>query len=83
MSVATDVLASCGYEPYADEGSVRLRSCPFHALAEQNREIVCDLNRELVDGIVSGLGNETVEVASAPRPGQCCVQLRPSPARRT
>jgi predicted ArsR family transcriptional regulator len=77
MSVATNVLAACGYEPYSDEGTVRLRSCPFHALAEQSRDLVCGLNRELVQGVVSGLGNETLDVTLAPLPDECCVQLRP------
>lgn len=77
MSVAAQVLSTCGYEPYTDEGTVRLRSCPFHALAEQSRDLVCGLNRELVQGIVSGLGNATLDVALAPLPDECCVQLRP------
>jgi predicted ArsR family transcriptional regulator len=77
MSVASEVLAGCGYEPYSDEGTVRLRSCPFHALAAQSRDLVCGLNRELVQGVVSGLGNETLDVALAPLPDECCVQLRP------
>ena len=81
MSVTAEVLAGCGYEPYTDDGTVRLRSCPFHALAEQSRELVCGLNRELVHGIVSGLGNETLDVRLAPLPDECCVQLRrPAPA---
>lgn len=78
MAVATDVLSVCGYEPYAGEdGAVCLRSCPFHALVEQNRDIVCTLNRELVAGVVSGLGNETVDVALEPTTGECCVKLHP------
>lgn len=78
ISVMTDVLASCGYEPYTEEGTVRMRSCPFHALAEKNRDIVCALNRELIDGVVEGLGSTSVDVALAPIPGQCCVAIAPS-----
>lgn len=76
MSVATELLGTCGYEPYADGGTVRLRSCPFHALAEQSRDLVCGLNYELVQGIVSGLGKDTLDVSLAPLPDECCVQLR-------
>lgn len=76
MSVASDVLSTCGYEPYRDAGSVRLRNCPFHSLAAQKRELVCGLNRELVQGIVSGLGNDTLDVVLSPLPDGCCVQLR-------
>jgi predicted ArsR family transcriptional regulator len=80
MSVATEVLSSCGYEPYTEEGVVRLRSCPFHALAEQSRDLVCGLNRELIEGVVSGLGNDSLDVRLRPRSEECCVQLAP-PAR--
>jgi predicted ArsR family transcriptional regulator len=80
LSVATEVLSTCGYEPYTEEGTVRLRSCPFHALAEQSRDLVCGLNHELVHGIVSGLGNDTLDVSLEPLPDECCVQLR-LPAR--
>jgi predicted ArsR family transcriptional regulator len=76
LSVATEVLSTCGYEPYADGGTVRLRSCPFHALAEQSRDLICGLNHELVQGIVSGLGNDTLDVSLTPLPDECCVQLR-------
>ncbi|MGH2629572.1 MAG: helix-turn-helix transcriptional regulator [Actinomycetota bacterium] len=78
MAVATDLLSDCGYEPYVDDGGfVGMRSCPYHALAQQNRDLVCGLNRELVHGIVSGLGNDTLDVALRPAPGRCCVQLHP------
>ena len=82
MSVATEVLATCGYEPYTDEGCVRLRSCPFHALAEQSRDLVCGLNHELIQGIVSGLGNETLDVSLVPLPDEYCVQLCPPSGAR-
>jgi predicted ArsR family transcriptional regulator len=76
MSIATQVLEETGYEPYPDDGGVRLRSCPFHALAEQDRELVCGLNERLVEGVVRGLGNDTVRVMLDPIPGRCCVRLQ-------
>jgi len=80
MAVATQVLEETGYEPYRDEGGrVRLRSCPFHGLAEQDRDLVCSMNECLVEGIVRGLGNETVGVVLEPVPGECCVRLEPPP----
>jgi predicted ArsR family transcriptional regulator len=77
IAVATEVLESCGYEPYLEDRNLRMRNCPFHALAEQHRDIVCALNRELIDGVVEGLGNATVDVALTPTPGKCCVTIRP------
>jgi uncharacterized protein YeaO (DUF488 family) len=70
-----------GYEPYKDErGCLRVRNCPFHALAEQERDLVCGMNRRLIEGVVRGLGNETLEVVSDPVPGECCVRIE-QPAR--
>jgi predicted ArsR family transcriptional regulator len=78
MAVATQVLEEAGYEPYRDdEGCVRMRSCPFHALAEQDRGLVCGMNQHLIEGIVRGLGNETVGVVLDPVPERCCVRLEP------
>ena len=44
---------------------MRLRSCPFHDLAEQERDLVCGMNEHLVEGVVRGLGNETLGVISS------------------
>jgi predicted ArsR family transcriptional regulator len=78
ITVTTDVLEERGYEPYRDEqGWVRLRSCPFHALAEQDRDLVCSMNERLIDGVVRGLGNDKVRVVSQPVPGECCARLEP------
>jgi predicted ArsR family transcriptional regulator len=83
ISVLAQVLDGCGYEPVIDDdGTMRLRSCPFHTLAQQNREIVCGLNRELVAGMVEGIGTRTVDAVLARTPGRCCVQLRASQGRR-
>lgn len=77
LSVTEDVLRDAGYEPYRQEGgAIRLYNCPFHVLARQAPELVCAMNRAFVDGLVRGLGNETVEVALEPKPGECCVVLR-------
>ena len=77
LTTASDVLRARGYEPYAaEDGSLRLRSCPFHALARHAPELVCRMNRAFIEGIVRGLGNESVEAALEPTEGECCVTLR-------
>jgi predicted ArsR family transcriptional regulator len=82
LSVARDVLRDHGFEPYAGAGGqLELRNCPFHVLARRAPELVCGLNQAFVDGLLRGLGNETVMAALEPQPGQCCVKLRP-PAKR-
>lgn len=83
LAATKHVLEERGYEPYRDgTGCVRLRSCPFHELAEQDRDLVCSLNERLVEGIVRGLGNETLDVTLEPATEECCVVLGP-PAGRT
>lgn len=71
------VLADRGYEPVMDDdGAVlRMRNCPFHAVAEQFPPLVCGMNLALLEGLVEG---SRVRVRMDPRPGWCCVAARPS-----
>jgi predicted ArsR family transcriptional regulator len=64
-----------GYEPYRDGDAVRLRNCPFHAVAQRHPEVVCDMNLALL----RGLADPATEVTLEPGPGRCCVALRPAP----
>lgn len=76
------VLREHGYEP-CDEGpggeAIRLRNCPFHALARDYRPLMCGMNQALLAGVVRGLGLRGLAAAADPQPGMCCVVLRPSP----
>lgn len=77
-SVKTTVplLKRCGYEPFiSSNGTLRMRNCPFHALAGAHRQLVCGMNHELLNGIVEGLGLENVDATLEPVPGECCVAL--------
>lgn len=77
LSVAEEVLEDLGFEPYRDEpGVVALRNCPFHSLAEEAPELICEMNRSFIDGILRGLGNASVDAVLACKPGDCCVTLR-------
>ncbi|CAN5790938.1 helix-turn-helix domain-containing protein [soil metagenome] len=83
-SNAEHVLSEHGYEPYRDEaGGTRLRNCPFHVLARMSPALVCGLNRAFVDGLLSGVGDESVQAILEPRTGQCCVHLRPRDEPKT
>lgn len=76
FAVARDTLEECGYEPYLDtDGDIRLRNCPFHALARKSPELICGLNQALLDGLVKGLGSEAIEAMLDPQPDECCVRL--------
>jgi predicted ArsR family transcriptional regulator len=77
LAVAESVLAENGYEPYRDEqDALRLRNCPFHDLSRRSPELVCGLNKSFVEGILNGLGNDSVTADLDRRPGECCVRLR-------
>jgi predicted ArsR family transcriptional regulator len=70
-------LAHLGFEPERDgTGVVRLHNCPFHALASRHTELICGLNQCFITGLIDGLGDTGVEARLAPRPGECCVELR-------
>jgi predicted ArsR family transcriptional regulator len=68
-----ELLTARGYEPYDDDGVLRLRNCPFHAAARRHPEVVCDMNLALVRGLLEG---RDVDAVLEPAPGRCCVALR-------
>ncbi|MEA2475888.1 MAG: hypothetical protein QOC87_87, partial [Actinomycetota bacterium] len=51
------------------------RNCPFHDLAETQPDLVCNVNRSFIQGLLRGLGNETLDAHLTPKPGECCVTL--------
>ncbi|WP_405003093.1 transcriptional regulator [Kitasatospora purpeofusca] len=84
---AMELLASRGYEPYpvpgegaADGGNgvaaVRMRNCPFHAVAEQFPPLVCGMNLALLEGLLGADG--PVRARMDARPGECCVVVEAS-----
>ena len=77
LATSAELLARHGFEPFREEGSVRLRSCPFHPMAGMAPVLVCGLNRAYLAGMVERLDADDRVVAElAPRQGQCCVELR-------
>jgi predicted ArsR family transcriptional regulator len=74
---ALAVLEEHGFEPRAEGDAVVLVNCPFHALAERHTELVCGMNLQLVDGVLSGVGPCGLAARLAPGEGHCCVRLEP------
>jgi predicted ArsR family transcriptional regulator len=66
------LLRERGYEPYRDGDTLRLRNCPFHAVAQRRPEVICDMNLALL----RGAADPGAEVVLEPAPGRCCVALR-------
>jgi predicted ArsR family transcriptional regulator len=70
------VLSEHGYEPgRGEDGTIRLRNCPFHQLAEYHRDVVCGMNLALIEGLVAGLGVSSLRPVLDPRPEHCCVAI--------
>jgi predicted ArsR family transcriptional regulator len=60
-------------------GTIRLRNCPFDALVESHRTLVCGTNLAMAEGIASGSGVTGVRAVLVPQPGYCCVAFIPDP----
>jgi predicted ArsR family transcriptional regulator len=70
-------LRGCGYEPArTKDGDIVLRNCPFHQLAKSHVDLVCGLNRDLIDGLLEGADQDNREALRAPKDGRCCVVIR-------
>lgn len=73
-----DALCRCGYEPAETaDGDIELRNCPFHQLARQYPELVCNLNLHLIQGLLEAAGEQPSRAVLAPHEGRCCVVLHP------
>jgi predicted ArsR family transcriptional regulator len=66
------VLAASGYEPHLHDGTILLRNCPFHALAQEHTELVCGMNLALVHAVTDRLGG-TLTPRLDPDESRCCV----------
>ena len=71
------LLRARGYEPVETEpGLLRLRNCPFDAVAGRYPAVVCALNLALIEGMLAGLGGDPTAALLAPQDGVCCVAIR-------
>ncbi|MFE0602287.1 helix-turn-helix transcriptional regulator [Streptomyces sp. NPDC058892] len=84
---AMELLAARGYEPHLEEGEegageagrggvVRMRNCPFHAVAERFPPLVCGMNLALLEGLFGVDG--PVRARMDAKPGECCVVVEAS-----
>ncbi|HEY6597657.1 MAG TPA: helix-turn-helix domain-containing protein [Asanoa sp.] len=80
----TAALTAGGYEPVTDKtGTIRLRNCPFDAVANAHRPLVCGTNLAIADGLRRGSGAVTLRPVLDVQPGLCCVVFVPNPDRST
>ncbi|MFD3995232.1 helix-turn-helix transcriptional regulator [Streptomyces sp. NPDC058583] len=91
LEEAMKTLAARGYEPHLEAAetaedhehtehtagaTVRMRNCPFHAVAERFPPLVCGMNLALLEGLLGTDG--AVRARMDARPGECCVVVEPS-----
>jgi predicted ArsR family transcriptional regulator len=78
----TAALKAGGYEPETDPtGAIRLRNCPFDALTDAHRPLVCGTNLAVAEGLTRGSGATTVQPILDFEPGHCCVVFVPHTQR--
>lgn len=71
------LLSVLGYEPrQTADRCIDLLNCPFHELAEEERDTVCAMNLAILRGITSVLPDQYDPIAEQ-RAGFCCVKLVP------
>ena len=75
LKAALVELEDNGYEPRARGGEVVLTHCPFHALVEEQRELVCGMNLDLLSGMAEALGDDVLTARLEPSDDACCVRL--------
>jgi predicted ArsR family transcriptional regulator len=73
-------LTEQGYEPADPDETrvIRLRNCPFHALVEEHRPLVCGMNLAMAEGLSDAIGDRLpYRPVLDPQPGRCCVAFVP------
>ena len=77
LARAVMVLSRYGYEPRFSDGEVELANCPFHALAQEQTELACNMNHALITGVADALAPHGPDARLCPGPDRCCVVLTP------
>jgi predicted ArsR family transcriptional regulator len=75
VDAALAVLDEQGYEPRQEGADIVLANCPFHALVDEQRDLVCGMNRDLLCGMAEAVGDDVLAARLAPSKGNCCVRL--------
>jgi predicted ArsR family transcriptional regulator len=70
----SEVLDEHGYEPRREGGRLVLANCPFHSLATEYTTLICGINHNVIDALVSEFPS-SFKADLEPTPGRCCVTL--------
>jgi predicted ArsR family transcriptional regulator len=75
LDSALAVLDEEGYEPRVRGSEVVLANCPFHALVDEQRDLVCGMNYDLLCGMAAAVDDDVLVARLDPSEGNCCVRL--------
>jgi predicted ArsR family transcriptional regulator len=80
LAVAEWAARQLGYEPEHHGDRIELRNCPFDELADSHVELICQMNRSLLAGLLPPLGADGISAEPVQRQAgvSCCAQLIPS-----
>jgi predicted ArsR family transcriptional regulator len=76
LDAALAVLEEQGYEPRVDGNEIVLANCPFHALVQEQRELVCGMNHDLLRGLADVIGDDVLAAHLEPSESYCCVRIK-------
>lgn len=76
LDATLTVLDEQGYEPRREGDDIVMANCPFHALAESHRALVCGMNLDLLGAVTGELAPGLLAARLEPAPDACCVRLR-------
>jgi predicted ArsR family transcriptional regulator len=73
-----EVLVAHGFEPRQhDDGTIVLHNCPFHQLAREHTDLICNMNLCLLRSTLTEVGGTGFDARLEPEDGVCCVRLHP------
>jgi predicted ArsR family transcriptional regulator len=82
IAAALAVLAEYGFQPVRrGRQGIILRNCPFHLLAVDYKDTVCQVNLALHEGVVESLGVTRLQAKLDPAPDRCCVSYQMDTSR--
>jgi predicted ArsR family transcriptional regulator len=78
IEAAITVLDEEGYEPRHHGSEVVMSNCPFHALVEDHRALVCGMNLDLLGALAEAAPDGVLTARLEPSDEHCCVRLKDS-----
>jgi predicted ArsR family transcriptional regulator len=75
LDAALVVLEDQGYEPRLEGTDIVLANCPFHGLVDEQRDLVCGMNHDLLCGMAAAVGDDVLGARLEPSELNCCVRL--------